>query len=202
MAMHSQNGLKVLGKAFIMNSKIRILKFEKLAVKLKKGIESMNQKRRIPIKTSNRTIITWFIVFLWMGIIFSFSSRPATDSNEQSYTVGRLICGVVIPGFKEMPETEKLVYLENINFGVRKTAHVTEYAILGILLAIAMNNKRIPVSLAIGILYACTDEFHQLFVAGRSGQIRDVMIDSAGVLLGILMVAVLFRRKQGSITTF
>ena len=144
----------------------------------------------------NRNIFTWLLVFLWMTIIFSFSSRPATDSNEQSYQVGRLVCSIIIPSFNEMPETEKLAYLENINFAVRKTAHMIEYAILGILLAIAMNNKRKPVALAIGILYACTDEFHQLFVAGRSGQIRDVMIDSAGVLLGVFMIAVIFRKKQ------
>ncbi len=144
---------------------------------------------------SNRTILAWLLVFLWMTIIFSFSARPANASNEQSYIVGRMVCGIIIPDFNELPEAEKVTHLETINFGVRKTAHVTEYAILGILLAIAMNNKRKTLALTIGVLYAGMDEFHQLFVVGRSGQIRDVMIDSVGVLIGIFMVAIVFRGK-------
>ena len=48
--------------------------------------------------------------------------------------------------------------------------------------------NRIILSLVIGIVYASSDEIHQRFVSGRSGQITDVMIDSFGVLFGILIV--------------
>ena len=70
---------------------------------------------------------------------------------------------------------------------LRKAAHVTEYAILGLLLMRAIG-REIPAVL-IGVAYAISDELHQHFVRGRHSSPIDVAIDSAGVLIGVLVLA-------------
>ena len=55
------------------------------------------------------------------------------------------------------------------------------------------NKKRTIISLVLGIIYASLDEFHQLFTPGRSAQITDVIIDSMGVMLGILLVMLVIK---------
>ena len=68
---------------------------------------------------------------------------------------------------------------------LRKLAHVSEYAILGFLLARALRRPGVAVALAAG--YAVTDEVHQTFVEGRHGAPRDVAIDASGALVGVLV---------------
>jgi VanZ family protein len=68
---------------------------------------------------------------------------------------------------------------------LRKIAHVVEYAILGALLFRATGRAR--VAFGLGVLYAMTDEFHQTFVPGRVGAAHDVVIDAAGIALGVLV---------------
>ena len=59
-------------------------------------------------------------------------------------------------------------------------------------------NKKIIISLILGFIYACSDELHQTFVAGRSGEARDVLIDTSGVFIGICISYVIYRiyKKQ------
>jgi VanZ family protein len=70
---------------------------------------------------------------------------------------------------------------------LRKGAHVTEYAILGLLLLRALGRE--APAFALGVAYAITDEVHQHFVSGRHSSPIDVAIDSAGILLGVLVAA-------------
>ena len=92
-------------------------------------------------------------------------------------------------------EEDEEAFAEKVDHPVRKTAHATEYAILGLLIAGAYIERGTSIRKGILIpwgaatLYAATDEFHQLFVPGRSGQVSDVMLDSAGVLAGVLVLA-------------
>ena len=67
---------------------------------------------------------------------------------------------------------------------LRKIAHFCEYAVLGLLLARAVGRE--AVAALAGVAYAGTDEVHQHFVAGRHAAVRDVAIDAAGVLAGVL----------------
>jgi hypothetical protein len=67
---------------------------------------------------------------------------------------------------------------------LRKIAHFCEYAVLGALLVRA--TRREPVAAVLGVLYATSDELHQHFVRGRHAAVRDVLIDAAGVLFGVL----------------
>lgn len=49
-----------------------------------------------------------------------------------------------------------------------------------------IGNKAILIAISIAVIFAISDEVHQLFVPGRGGQIKDVIIDSAGALVGII----------------
>lgn len=139
---------------------------------------------------------------LWMIVIFSFSAKVAEDSEEMSRSVGMLIGKAVIKEYKEWPGKRQAAFAAKIDYPVRKAAHASEYALLGILLTGAILDIRKPwkrqllACFLIGAAYAASDEFHQLFVPGRSGQIRDVMIDSAGVAAGIILACLAIRAFQ------
>ena len=86
------------------------------------------------------------------------------------------------------------------SFLVRKAAHMSEYAVLAILLGLTIREyKKEPwllLALAATAAYAATDEFHQLFVPGRSGQLKDVLIDTAGGAIGLALLALMLYLKN------
>lgn len=130
-----------------------------------------------------------------MVVIFSFSARPAEQSTGDSRWAGHMIGQLFVPGFEDWSDKEQETFAEKVDHPVRKTAHAMEYAVLGLLTAGAYIRrgtsirKGILVPWGIAALYAASDEFHQLFVPGRSGQVSDVVLDSAGVLAGVLLLA-------------
>ena len=139
---------------------------------------------------------------LWMIVIFSFSAKVSEDSEEMGRSVGMLIGKAVIKEYKEWPGKRQAAFAAKIDYPVRKAAHASEYAILGILLTGVILDirkpwkRQLPACFLIGAVYAASDEFHQLFVPGRSGQIRDVMIDSAGVAAGIILACLAIKAFQ------
>ena len=70
---------------------------------------------------------------------------------------------------------------------LRKLAHLAEYAVLGALLYRAL--RREPAAIALGSLYAVTDEVHQAFVSGRQGSPLDWLLDTIGVVAGALLLS-------------
>jgi VanZ family protein len=69
---------------------------------------------------------------------------------------------------------------------LRKTAHAAEFAVFGFLLVRAFGQE-LP-AVAAGIAYAASDEVHQSFVPGRLGSVWDFLLDSVGVVLGVLLL--------------
>lgn len=139
-------------------------------------------------------------------MIFWFSSKTADESTEQSNSIGFIVGLVMNHGFSTWSYLERLAYAEKISHFVRKTAHATEYAILGWFLfeAIArpVNSTHIKrlsymslISFIIAALYGASDELHQHFVPGRSPQLGDVMIDGLGALLMITVLFIFYWRK-------
>ncbi|MDW8803165.1 VanZ family protein [Clostridium sp. A1-XYC3] len=125
------------------------------------------------------------LVFVWMAIIFIFSNQPAVVSDEKSRLVIRV--------FQFLGLNLDSILGELANFIIRKIAHFLEYLILYLLLFNALSKgislkKKLILALFIVFLYACTDEFHQLFVSGRTGRIRDVIIDTFGGGAGALIL--------------
>lgn len=142
-----------------------------------------------------RQKIFLILTILWMVVIFSFSARPGDVSEQDSGRVGILIGEIFVPGFEEWSEERQQAFAEAADYPVRKTAHASEYALLGVLAAGACIGSRTGIRSGILIpwltatVYAATDEFHQLFVPGRSGQVSDVLLDSAGALAGVVILA-------------
>ena len=90
----------------------------------------------------------------------------------------------------DMTEAQQLLIAEKIEYPVRKAAHMTEYAILGLLSfafyrGILRKEKR---QFLASLVTACTDEFHQYFVPGRSAEVRDVCIDTLGAFIGLAIL--------------
>jgi len=104
----------------------------------------------------SRALTVWLPVLAWAAVIFVFSSIPSLSSGLGTWDTV-----------------------------LRKGAHITEYAILGLLLYRAL--EREALALAVGIAYAATDELHQHFVSGRHASPVDVAIDAVGVSLGMLV---------------
>lgn len=144
-----------------------------------------------------KRIIYTGLTLAWMCIIFWFSAAPAKESSQMSMSAGTWISQKLVPGYEEWEEDRQQEFAEKIEYPIRKCAHASEYAVLGILLMLAWNSympdmKRGSLSMfAVGALYAASDEFHQLFVLGRSGRLTDVLIDSAGLLAGIFLIYIL-----------
>ena len=135
-------------------------------------------------------IFYWVLVILWMALIFFFSHQPATESSELSLGITEVIVDMVNT---IAPDKDILLNQDNINFLIRKAAHFGVYLILGLLVSNGLifskisRGKVIYLALIICVLYATSDELHQLFIPGRSGQVSDVLLDSAGSIVGILL---------------
>lgn len=145
-------------------------------------------------------LITSVLLIAWMALIFSMSAQNATESDKTSGNVIECFLSVFYPGFDGLSEVSKAELISPFQFIARKTAHFSAYAVLGLLsflTVISYRNLKFGVrtalSGAICLLYAVSDEIHQLFVPGRSGEIRDVCIDFCGSLLMITLSAVCSR---------
>ena len=142
-------------------------------------------------------ILLWAAVFLCMGCIFAFSAENAAESTDTSNGLLAFFLRLFDPRFDSYSAEQQGALLEDYSFYIRKTAHFSIYAILGFLVsnAFAYQNsiydtpshlKRVLFSLVIGGLYAVSDEIHQYFVPGRSCQLSDMLLDSAGVAAGVI----------------
>ena len=150
---------------------------------------------RIQIKHLNRIrIILWTAVVIWMAVIFSLSAQIAVKSVSLSGSTVKIVIENTQPGFRKLPVAEQNSIVENYQHLARKTAHMLAYLLLGILCTAALyqypisKGERFVTPLTVCTAYACTDEVHQLFIAGRSGQITDVCIDACGAIIGICAV--------------
>ena len=118
-----------------------------------------------------------FVSLFLMYSMFGFSGQDASQSSSLSLQFAKILT--------------PWLPIDTAQFLVRKLAHFTIYALMGFsyfrsLFYLTLKNKKecFLLSLVLLMAYASLDEFHQLFVAGRSGQIQDVMLDSCGGLLG------------------
>ena len=144
-------------------------------------------------------IILVILIILNCTTIFIFSSEISDDSDERSGRVVNFIAEL-LPNFKEKSEQEQeYIKGEVLTPIVRKTAHFSVYASMGILtICLALTYKgtyyqKSLCSTLFCICYSISDEIHQHFVPGRSCEFRDVCIDTLGVIVGILIIYVIYR---------
>lgn len=133
------------------------------------------------------------ITCIWTGVIFSFSLQPAEVSNETSMGVGNFLLETFFPWLYDTWEEMPLAQKDMLHFVLRKCAHFSEYFVLGALAIWTWYQTKRGHSRAVAwghcFLIASLDECLQLFVGGRSGQFRDVLLDSVGALAGILVLS-------------
>ena len=133
-----------------------------------------------------RRILTLIPVLLVMALIFFFSAQTQTESSQTSGHLEKVVIAVLERYFNgQIADQEAL--LNQVSHIVRKLAHFTEFAVLGFFLMLHLSDRKKGWlwSGVVGIIYAISDEIHQIFVDGRGPGIIDVCIDSLGVLTGI-----------------
>ena len=146
-----------------------------------------------------KKIVKWILVIFWMCIIFYFSSIDSNKSTDQSRSVVNKTNIVEIYIEKANVDSEKAT--SKIAKIFRKIAHGIEYFILVILVCSLVNeysvnlSKILLISFIICFIYSCSDEAHQLLISGRSGEIRDIIIDNIGNGIGLLSYYLFKRRK-------
>lgn len=143
------------------------------------------------LKYKDKVLI--ILAIIWMGVIFMFSAQVSDESKSSSNKVTSAVVNTVISIKKEnISEEKRQKIIEDKTFIVRKTAHFTEYFILGLILILFLQTKEklttkyIILAIIFCVLYATSDEIHQLFVDGRSCKIMDILIDTCGSSLAIL----------------
>jgi len=130
--------------------------------------------------------IPWLLVIAWMLVIFWFSHQPASESSTLSSGITQMITDVLK---KVIPTLS--INIEGFHHIMRKNAHFFIYAVLGLLVDKGLKSseitgcRRFGLAVIICVLYAISDEVHQVFIPGRAGQIGDVFIDSIGALAGV-----------------
>ncbi len=144
-----------------------------------------------------RVVLIAIIIFI-TSTIFSFSNQNAEQSSGVSGKVAEVLINLQSK-YKNITKEEKEQLIEKYQHPVRKFAHFSIYTLLGISIAgltctyEITNKKRILITIISGALYAMTDEFHQTFINGRSGEITDVMLDTTGVIVGCIIVFVFYK---------
>ncbi len=138
----------------------------------------------------NKKRIKWFFLILWLIIIFLFSNQ--SHSGDTTHDIIKNL----------LPFIANDTILNQINFIIRKLAHITEYCILTLLLISLLQEytlkekTRMILSLLICCLYAMTDEYHQSFIPGRSAALKDVFIDTTGGVIALILNYLYQKRKN------
>ena len=141
-----------------------------------------------------------------MVLIFVFSAEPAVESDRTSGFLVDLVLYTACPNYDTLSPDAQLAVYNTLQHLVRKAAHFTEFALLGFFLRLCLESWFPKARLSLwawlgGTLYAVTDEIHQLSVDARSGQFQDVLLDSCGVLAGVIVgwvILTLLRRRRES----
>lgn len=148
----------------------------------------------------------WQRVLLWVATlalgaaIFAFSAQPGPESDDMTAAAVTPLIDLFLDANGSGEDAWQRAYLIAATL-VRKAAHLAEYALLGLLLALlarayGLQMRWLP--LLIGVAYAATDELHQHFVPGRLGAVTDVLIDTIGVVAGVYAAGFIshIRRKK------
>jgi VanZ family protein len=127
-------------------------------------------KQSIPRPWYDTPLARWLAVGLWMGIIFTFSAQSKLPSAPGPW----------------------------LDFLFKKGAHFTVFGVLAVLIwrALAWRARGWLWAWLLTLLYACSDEWHQSFVAGRHPQATDVIIDACGAATALLVVSLILRRAE------
>ncbi len=140
------------------------------------------------------------LAIVWMCMIFAFSAQDKEESIavSESFTY-HMVSSTRTFFHLDLSDARVKEIADIIEGMVRKAAHMAEYGVLSVLLYIWIGQwemgffRRGGTAFFATAVYAATDEIHQLFVPGRAGRFSDVMIDSLGALLAVIVFALFVR---------
>lgn len=170
--------------------------FPSLCARFARGVRALDGRAR------GLLIATTVALAVLSVLIFLFSAEGGDASSARSDAIARALASLFAPDIDTWDPLARKALFDDLRFLVRKAAHATEYAVLAALwfaelqqLARTLagaSHMRGPArtavcAFALAVVYACTDEIHQLFVGGRAGQAADVLIDAAGALVGVAL---------------
>ncbi len=149
-------------------------------------------------------IASVILLISWMAMIFCLSHQTADESSKMSGVIIETAIKLMEPEFDSLSEEQQEALIASFQFVVRKLAHFSIFAILGLLSFISIGTYRISMfakfffSSLISLLYSISDEYHQLYIDGRSSELRDILIDFCGSLIAILFIMIIVRlNKKG-----
>lgn len=142
-----------------------------------------------------KKILSCIAVILCMAIIFKLSSQPANQSGKLSTEITNVNIKII-----EKVKPNAKLDIAKFHYLIRKNAHFFLYLALGLLVINALKRINIAryksITFLIITFYAISDEVHQIFVPGRSPEIRDVFIDIAGACVGVFVYLGFGRMKK------
>jgi VanZ family protein len=148
-----------------------------------------------------RFVRYWMPAIVWMAIIFLGSTDMLSAEHTSRF---------LVPFLRWFDPQISLAALDQIQFAIRKLGHLTEYAILAMLLWRALRGgirwqMKMSILFLVAVLgsaiFAASDEFHQSFVPSRTGSPNDVMIDICGALAGLAICWMFARRRTAIAAT-
>lgn len=152
------------------------------------------------MELNKKQIIYMLFIIIWMAVVFTFSNQPADVSSKASGGITEKVVHAITKDNEKITQSQR----DQIETIIRKCAHFALYLIGGMLTANFISTTKVQdrciilYAIAFTFVYAITDEVHQLFVPGRSGEIRDVIIDTLGATTGTMlfwMLRKIVRRK-------
>ena len=148
------------------------------------------------MKINIKLILSILLVITWLLIIFTFSNMDTNKSNGKSKNIIYSVVKIF-----DQNEKEAKTIANKLNLPLRKGMHMFEYFVLSILLLTLIKNiknikNKYILVLLMCFLYSLTDEFHQLFITGRTGQFKDCIIDTIGAIIGLLVYNKIKRIKE------
>lgn len=141
------------------------------------------------MELNKKQIIYFVLILIWMAVVFAFSNQSAEVSSKASGGITEKVVKLFINNNTTISQSQR----DSIETVIRKCAHFVLYLIGGFLTANFLSTTQIQdkhivmYAILFTFCYAITDEMHQLFVSGRSGEIRDVILDTAGASVGTMM---------------
>jgi VanZ family protein len=138
-----------------------------------------------------KKLIALLMLVAWMGFIYYLSSETAAVSNNRSKTIAKKIIESR-PQVQGVKEAVKKKTEAKLNNSIRTYGHFFIYLVLGVLSysLLSLYHLRFKglLSVAVSCLYAVFDELHQASVPGRGTELRDILVDASGAVLGVLLV--------------
>lgn len=142
-------------------------------------------------------LLLWLPALLWYRVIWGFSAQTAAVSGDLSDRLLWRLMALVSPAFAGADAVTQNAAVELLSFFERKAAHMFLYFVLILLLWLALlpliqgKRHQIPLAAVLCAVLAGLDEYHQTFIPGRSGELRDVCVDLAGAAVAVALVTLL-----------